>query len=128
MNSMNSQQQNIIGGPTLGQSSSSRMYFQIQEVFYTNSFIGLMGDDLQYMQGIQFCVSILICVVNQPIPLSLSGTIGMGNNTVMAFQRNSMMPSVSSYTDSSLTHNITTEDILAPSLQGIAFIPVLFSY
>ena len=52
----------------------------------------------------------------------------MGNNTVMAFQRNSMMPSVSSYTDSSLTHNLTTEDILAPSLQSIAFIAVLFSY
>lgn len=52
----------------------------------------------------------------------------MGNNTVMAFQRNSIMPSVSSYTDSSLTHNLTTEDILAPSLQSIAFIAVLFSY
>lgn len=84
-----------------------------------------MGDDLQYMQGNYFIVSLLIFVVNQPIPLSIGSTIGMGNNTVMAFQRNSIMPSVSSYTDSSLTHNITTEDILAPSLQGIAFIPVL---
>lgn len=63
-------------------------------------------------------------IVGQPMQLSMGNTIGMGNNPVMAFQRNSLMPSVSSYSESALAHNMATEDMMGPSIQGIAYIAV----
>ena len=67
----------------------------------------------------------MIFVVGQPMPLSINNPIGLNNSTVMAFQRNSMIPSVSSYPDSALPHNISNEDMISTPIQGIAYITVL---
>lgn len=73
-----------------------------------------------------FVLFLFIVIVGQPMQISMGNTMGMSNNPVMAFQRNSIMPSVSSYSESGLSHNITTEDMMGPGIQGIAYIAVCY--
>ena len=58
--------------------------------------------------------------------ISMGNTMGLSTNPVFTFQRSAMIPSVPPYTDSGITHNLQSEDIMTQPIQGIAYITVVF--